>query len=268
MCLGQSLAVFLTVPHTMINGDIQTLIWRSYFTHHVLKDVPYCRVSPEVMQAFEQLKDRTWYKYREYYVTTRTELLPAPKWVPPCLLQGGSWYEIGSMRDGSEDGMDVGIYVHGTSGALAYYDDGGITSATIKVCDFDIYDLACDGFHPEWESFSLSLYSFEFCVDLLRHHLKHHIGNEHWMDIRKPEHVPVDRPGKAWWQRQREHELWVTEWKREKREEQALLANSAQKATRKAVETPDCSFLDRWHLAGQLSYVCDPEWLSEMQGVP
>lgn len=166
--------------------------------------------------------------------------------------------------------LDLDVYVHGMSGALAYYDDGGMWPAIIKVCNFDIYDLACDGFHPEWETFSLILYGHEFCVYLLRHHLKRHIGNAHWMDTRRPEHIPVHRTMKASWENDREHEVWVNEWKREKKEEQGLLTNGTPNATKKAVKDslpqPDCSFLDRWNLAGLLTYVCDPEWLSEMQG--
>lgn len=223
-----------------LNADLQASIWRCYFTHHVLVNVPCCRLSPDVMQAFQKIKDRDL--WNDHHVTTTAELVPAGDWVHPCLLQGGSWYYIGTIRDG----LRYDIYVHGTSGALVYHEDRVIWEATIRVCDFNIYDIVSDGLSPERETFSLTLYEHQFCVWRLRHHLQHCIDEAHWLDNRKPEHILVWRPIKALWD-----ELFVERWKREKQEEEALSGNASSSPW--VVEWKREDELDTWRREEALS---------------
>lgn len=128
---------------------------------------------------------------------------------------------MGRVSDGLDRGMLFHIYVHGTSGALVYYEAGGMWPGRIRVSVLNIHDIVRDGFRPEWEKFSLTLDEDQFCVHILRHHLKHSIGKAHWLDNRKPENILVRRPGKACWDIARENDLFVAEWKREKQEEKA-----------------------------------------------
>lgn len=177
----------------MLNTDVQGLIWRTYFSRHVLDKVPHCRLSPAVLEAFECIKDRNIHddKNGMYQVRTLAELQPVMDWVPAVLTQGGSWYHLARITD--RDVLGISILVHGTSGALAYHEYTGMAPETISVCTVTLFDIVEKGFYERCFSITMDCCDFwkrpgERHARRFRRYLGLEIG-AHWLDTRKLCHV-------------------------------------------------------------------------------
>lgn len=173
----------------MLSPDLQRLIWKTYFSVHVLDKVPHCRLSQAVLEAFESIKDQEIYGDKDgmYQVWTKPELEPVVGWVPAVLLQGGSWYHLADIGD--RDVLSISILVHGTSGALTYHDHTIMAPEVMSVSTVSLFEIVEKGYH---EHFSIQMTEVDFWrrpaewqARRFRHYLRRQIGADCWLEPRK-----------------------------------------------------------------------------------